>query len=108
MLAFWSRYVHGAARAPIIGSNQSHRRIEVHVVLKHQVNRVKNGYAARSPLLGLSAHGPTPDLAARNLERLVGLYLRPFERQGTLREEIQLAGLSAEESEGELTVEAAN
>lgn len=80
----------------------------MHVVLKQQLKRVKNGYAARSPLLGLSAHGPTPELAARNLERLVSLYLRPFERQGTLGDEIQRAGLRAEGPEGELTVEVTN
>ncbi len=77
------------------------------VVFKHYVKRIKNGFAARSPILGLVAHGPTPDLAARNLERTVLLYLRPFERSGTLQREVVEAGLeTVGEGEAGLTVEA--
>jgi hypothetical protein len=76
------------------------------VVLNHDVNRVKNGVAARSRDLGLSAHGQSPELARRNLERLVLLYLRPFQREGTLDQEIARAGLQADNEEPGLRVTA--
>jgi hypothetical protein len=74
------------------------------VVIKHQLNRVKNGIAARSPELGFAAHGLTEELARRNLEHLTVLFLRPFEREGILREEVRKLGLQIEESGTELTV----
>ena len=74
------------------------------VVLKHELNRVKNGYAARSPELGLTANGHSPEVARRNLERLVVLYLRPFERQGDLEREVADAHLQSEDAGPELTV----
>jgi len=74
------------------------------IVLKHNVYRIKNGYAARSPELGLTAHGFSPEIAKRNLERMGLLFLRPFERKGNVREEIQLLGLSIKHNEGELSV----
>jgi hypothetical protein len=66
------------------------------VVLNHDLNRVKNGFAARSRELGLSAHGQSPDLARRNMERLVLLYLQPFRREGTLEQEVRQAGLQVD------------
>lgn len=75
-------------------------RIEV----KHYVNRVKYGYAARSPALSLVAHGHSPEAAKLNLERVVGLYLSPFVRDGTLGEELEQAGLKSEGESVELSV----
>ena len=77
----------------------------MNVVFKHEVNRIKHGFAARIPNLRLQAHGASPELAARNLERTVLLFLRPFERAGTLEAELEKAGLEAQ-GDGELTVEA--
>ena len=74
------------------------------VVMKQEVNRVKNGFAARCSELRVVAHGYSPETATQNLERLVLLYLRPFERQGTLSSEIKSAGLRAEDEGSELTV----
>lgn len=76
------------------------------VILKQELNRIKNGFSARTPSLRLRAHGASPELAARNLERTVLLYLRPFERAGTLKQELEAAGLEAHADDGELTVEA--
>jgi len=78
------------------------------VVLNHHVNRVIYGFAARASDLGLSAHGPSPDLARRNLERLVELYLQPFQREGTLNEEIQRAGLQVDDDGPSLRVAVAD
>lgn len=74
------------------------------VIIKHDLNRVKNGIAARSPQLGLVAHGLTEDLARRNLEHLIVLFLRPFEREGSLEDKIRSLGLLVEESDTDLTV----
>jgi len=74
------------------------------VIIKHDLNRVKNGIAARSPELGLTAHGSTEEIARRNLEHLVALFLRPFERQGILEEEVRALGLVVEDSGAELSV----
>jgi hypothetical protein len=74
------------------------------VVIKHRLNRVRNGIAARSPELGFVAHGPTEELARRNLEHLIVLFLRPFEREGVLQEEVRKLGLQIEENGAELTV----
>lgn len=74
------------------------------VVLKHRIYRVKNGYAAHSPEIGLTAHGYSPEVAKRNLERIGLLFLKPFERQGKLKEEIGLLGLTIEGDGTELAV----
>ena len=74
------------------------------VVLKHEVNRVKNGYSARSPQLGLRAVGYSPETARLNLERMALLYLRPYEREGRLAEEVAAAQLESEGDEGDLIV----
>jgi len=54
------------------------------VVLKHEGNRIRNGFAARSPQLGLAAHGASSEMARRNLERTALLFLKPLERQEIL------------------------
>jgi predicted RNase H-like HicB family nuclease len=76
----------------------------VRVVLKHEVNRVKNGFAASCPALGVTAHGHSPEVARKNLERTALLFLRPFERQGVLEEELATVPVVVEQGEGELTV----
>ena len=74
------------------------------IVLKHEVYRIKNGYAAHSPELRVTAHGYSPEVARKNLERIGLLFLRPFERQGTLGEEVKSLQLRVNGDEGELTV----
>lgn len=74
------------------------------IVLKHVVNQAKNGYLVRSPELRIAAYGSTLDLASRNLERLALLYLRPFEREGRLGDELAAAGLESDSREGDLVV----
>ena len=74
------------------------------VVLNHDVNHVSNGCDARSWDLGLSAHQKSPELARRNLERLVLSYLQHFQREGTLDQEIARAGLQADNEEPGLRV----
>jgi len=74
------------------------------VILKHELNRVKNGFAARSPELRLVAHGHSDELARRNLERTALLFLKPLERQGVLEEELSRLNLRVEDEAEELTV----
>ena len=74
------------------------------VVLKQTVYQVKNGFAAHSPELGLTAHGYSPEVARRNLERTVTLFLKPFERQGVFAEKVKLLKLKVEADGTELTV----
>jgi hypothetical protein len=69
-------------------------------MLKHELNRAKNGYIARSAELGLSAYGASPEMARRNLERTAGCFLRPFERQGSLDQEIAAARLNSQPDGG--------
>lgn len=74
------------------------------IILKHNVYQVKNGFAAQSPELRLTAHGYSPEVARRNLERIALLFFKPFERQGKLTEEVNLLGLKIETDGAELTV----
>lgn len=60
------------------------------IVLKQDVYQVKNGVASSIPELGLAAHGRSPELAEENLKRIVVCFLRPFEREGTLEDEIRI------------------
>ena len=76
------------------------------IILKHDVYRVKNGFAAHSSALGLTAHGYSPEIARRNLERIALLFFKPFERQGKLTEEVRLLGLKMETDGTELTISA--
>ncbi len=78
------------------------------VVLKQTIYPIKNGFAAHSPELRLTAHGYSPEVARENLERIALLFLKPFERQGTLKEEIRFLGLKVNGEEGELAVNAIN
>lgn len=74
------------------------------IVLKHNMYPIKNGYAAHSPELGLTAHGYSPEVARRNLERIAVLFFRPFERQGILQQKIQLLGVETRENGRDLEV----
>ena len=74
------------------------------VILKQAVYQVKNGFAAHSPELGLTAHGYSPEVARRNLERTAFLFFKPFERQGKLNEEVKLLGLKIKADGTELNV----
>ena len=100
----WLRYSPFGRDQRKLDSKCRDSKAKIRTVIKHHLNRVKNGIAARSPELGLTAHGLTEELARRNLEHLVLPFLRPFERQGTLEEQIRTLGLLVEGSEGELTV----
>jgi len=59
------------------------------VIIKHELKRIKNGWSARATDLGLTSHGHSEELAQRNLERGVRLFLSPFERVGSLKEELK-------------------
>lgn len=59
------------------------------LVLTHQTNRVKNGFAVRSPELGLTAHGHTEQVALLNLRHTIELFLAPFVRDGVLEEQLK-------------------
>ena len=54
------------------------------VILKREVKRIKNGWSSRSPVLHLTAHGHSEQVADINLQRTVRLFLTPFERDGEL------------------------
>jgi len=72
------------------------------IVLKHRLNHVKNGFAASSPELGIAAHGHSPEAARDNLEHSALLFLRPFERQGTLREELTKLGMEVQGEDAQI------
>lgn len=74
------------------------------IILKHETYQIKNGYAAHSPELGLTAHGYSPEVARHNLERIAALFLKPFDRQGELTEKIKLLKLKVEADEAGLSV----
>jgi hypothetical protein len=80
----------------------------VRVILKPEVYRIRNGFAARSPELGLAAHGASPEIARRNLERTVLYLLKPLEREGCLETELRRSGLEVDEGPEELTVAVAD
>jgi hypothetical protein len=63
------------------------------IKLYREVNPIKNGWCARSPVLKLAAHGYSQEVADKNLERTVRLFLAPFQREGTLQEELHAVGL---------------
>ncbi len=74
------------------------------VVLKPAMKRVRNGYSATSPEFRIAAHGFSPEQARMNLEKAAQLLLRPFERAGTLRSELHIAGVSPVDDGGPLSV----
>jgi hypothetical protein len=74
------------------------------VILKHSMYRVKNGYAAHSPELGLTAHGYSAELARQNLASAGEMFLRPFERDGRLQEAVEALKLQTQEDETDIRV----
>lgn len=58
------------------------------VILTHKVERVRNGYRAISPDLGIAARGRSEELARLNLERTIRSFLAPFARAGVLEKEL--------------------
>jgi predicted RNase H-like HicB family nuclease len=74
------------------------------IILKQEIYQIKNGFAAHSPELGMTAHGYSPDVARRNLERVALMFLKPFERLGVLEKEIKFLGLKTQGNNGELAV----
>jgi len=74
------------------------------IKLNRELNPIKNGWRSRCPQLGLVAHGFSPEVADKNLERVVRLFLAPFQREGTLSAEVQGLGLKTE-STGEQDLE---
>ncbi len=73
--------------------------------LTRELNRVKNGYSAAVWALGLAAHGPSPEMADRNLERTVRLFLGPSQRAGTLVNQLDRLQLRYVDDGDELRVE---
>lgn len=66
------------------------------MVIERTITKIKSGYSARA--LGLAAHGYSPEVADKNLMRVVRAFLAPFERAGTLAEETAALGLEAIDS----------
>lgn len=76
------------------------------IVMKHEMKQIKNGWSARAPELGIAAHGYNEEVAKINLERGVRLFFQPFQRNGTLKSEVEEMGLKASgnANEEELTI----
>ena len=66
--------------------------------------QVKSGWASQCVPLGLTAHGPNPEVADKNLERSVRLFLAPFQRDGTLQDEIHALGLSSVDASDDVQI----
>jgi hypothetical protein len=54
---------------------------------------IKAGWAARASALNLTAHGRDREIADLNLQRAVACFLAPFQRAGTVRQELDGSGL---------------
>lgn len=83
----------------------------MNIVLKHEEYQVKNGFASGIPALKLAAHGRSPELAEQNLKRIVLCFLKPFEREGTLENEIRVLetrGIKVERNDSGLNIIIAN
>jgi hypothetical protein len=74
------------------------------IIIKQETNQIKGGWAARAVGTTAVAFGPSPALARRGLERTVLNLFRPFERDGTLADELTIAGITAEDDGGDLNV----
>lgn len=73
------------------------------VILNHAIKPIKGGFCAESAGKFVS-HGRSPELARRALERTALAFLSPFERDGTLADELGLAGLQVEDDGAGLSV----
>jgi len=67
------------------------------VFVQRESSPIKSGWAARSPRLRLAGHGRTPQIADANLERVIGQFLAPFERNDTLTQEVSGLGLQTDD-----------
>lgn len=74
------------------------------IALHRELKPIKAGWQSGSPLLRLTAHGHTQEEADRNLERGVRLFLRPFQRTGTLEQELDALGLKSEGDANDLQI----
>jgi hypothetical protein len=85
--------------SPKLDSKLVLKRNGVRIVLKQDVNRIKNGFSARSRELRISAHGQGVQRRwlRGNLEHAALLLLRPFERTGRLEAELASVPLVVED-----------
>lgn len=74
------------------------------IIIKHEVNPIKNGYLARSKELKVAAQGYNEETAKANLERTVRVFLAPSQRTNCLLDEIRRAGLTVEDTENQKDV----
>ncbi len=74
------------------------------VKLNRELKPIKSEWCSRAPELGLAAHGYNEEVADRNLERTVRLFLTPLQRAGTLQEAITALGLEIVEGQDDLQV----
>lgn len=74
------------------------------VKLNRELKPIKAGWSSHAAALGLTAHGVSKEVADRNLERTVQRFLSPFQRDGTLQQEIMALSLEIEGDEDELEV----
>jgi len=74
------------------------------LVLKRSQNRIKNGWESRSAIMRIAAHGHSPEVADRNLERVARMFFTSLEREGRLEQEARRVGIETEGEGGELQV----
>lgn len=66
----------------------------MHIELYRESEPTKMGFRSRCPKLGLTAHGRSPEIADKNLERLISLFFAPLIREGVLDKEFTRLGLT--------------
>lgn len=72
-------------------------RVEIH----RELTPIVNGWQSRHPEFGLAAHGYSPDVADRNLERTVRLFLMALRRaEGQSGQEIEVVVVVAAPDRG--------
>ncbi|MDP9313224.1 MAG: hypothetical protein M3R24_20460 [Chloroflexota bacterium] len=71
----------------------THMETVAMIILYREVKPIKNGWCSRCVNLGLAAHGFSPEVADKNLERVVRLFFAPAQREGTLVDELAALGL---------------
>ena len=75
------------------------------VISKVETYPIKNGWAAYSPQLCLTNHGPTPEAAMSNLERGIKIFLEPFQCNSELKNALMRMKLTTVPNGGdEITV----
>ena len=71
----------------------------MNIILKPEVYSIKNGVAAHSPEIGLTTHGHSEEIAKLNLEKTAVMFLKPFEREGQLKDAIKRMKLTTTQEE---------